>query len=637
MRKRLVRLSTVLLAVAISVGNVNGAYAADAGSTKESSAATSTQQSKTATQKTSNEQAAKADKADKATKSEKTEQTDKAAKAKQSAKSEKTANTETKTKAATPAPQSSQTQKESKQGTYSAKSANKSDTNKSATNKPSTAATNKPTSNTQASKPASKPHETAIEAYARTHTWLGKATRDELKVRGGASRTYQHGTVFWSPSTGAHAVRDGIHTKYAQLRYEQGLLGFPVSDEHRLSRNGGASQEFQHGQIHWSASTGMHFTRDGIQSYWASKGWENGWLGYPTGDELQVRGGASQTFQGGTVFWSKSTGMHAVRAGMLTKYSQMGFEQGLLGFPVSDERRLSRNGGASQEFQHGQIHWTASTGMKFTRGTIQDYWKSSGWENGWLGYPTGDELQVRGGASQTFQGGTVFWSKSTGAHAVSGSVLDQYRAQRFEQGHLGFPTSEEYDWGKGRAQSFQHGRLEWHGCGKKGWQNPGQYFQVSSCDVSVPGSGKFAYASSSRIGMSASRNQAIEAMISRAYDYMNTRYVWDYALRPGEGVDCAGLVMQALYATGMDLHEYNPSNHWYDPWHSHDANNMAADGRFKHVSLNERQRGDLIFWRGHVAIYLGNDQIIEANVPRVRTSSLWRYGNTITAVARPFV
>ena len=490
------------------------------------------------------------------------------------------------------------------------------------------------TSAAQTSSANNSPSRGAIAQYAKMHS-LGKVTGSELSVKGGASQTFQGGTVFWSSSTGAHAVRAGMLTKYSQLGFEQGLLGFPISDERRLSRDGGASQEFQNGQIHWSPA-GAYFTCGAIQDYWKSSGWENGWLGYPTGDELQVRGGASQTFQGGTVFWSSSTGAHAVRAGMLTKYSQLGFEQGLLGFPISDERRLSRDGGASQEFQNGQIHWSPA-GAYFTCGAIQDYWKSSGWENGWLGYPTGDELQVRGGASQTFQGGTVFWSSSTGAHGTGRGILAQYQSQKYEQGYLGFPTSEEYDWGKGRAQNFQHGRLEWNGCGKNGWQNPSQYFQVSSCDVRVPGSGKFAYASPSRIGMSASREQAIEAMISRAYDYMNTRYVWDYALRPGEGVDCAGLVMQSLYAAGMDLHEYNPSNHWYDPWHSHDANNMAADSRFKHVSLNERQRGDLIFWSGHVAIYLGNDQIIEANVPRVRTASLWEYGNSITAVARPFV
>ena len=84
-------------------------------------------------------------------------------------------------------------------------------------------------------------------------------------------------------------------------------------------------------------------------------------------------------------------------------------------------------------------------------------------------------------------------------------------------------------------------------------------------------------------------------------------------MQPGNGVDCAGLVMQSLYATGMNLQDYNPTAHWYDPWHSHDANNMSNDSRFLHIPVSQRQRGDLIFYPGHVAIYLGNDQVIEAH------------------------
>ena len=44
-------------------------------------------------------------------------------------------------------------------------------------------------------------------------------------------------------------------------------------------------------------------------------------------------------------------------------------------------------------------------------------------------------------------------------------------------------------------------------------------------------------------------------MIEVAYEYLdaNTPYIWDYACAPGVGVDCAGLVLQCLYATGMDL------------------------------------------------------------------------------------
>lgn len=50
-------------------------------------------------------------------------------------------------------------------------------------------------------------------------------------------------------------------------------------------------------------------------------------------------------------------------------------------------------------------------------------------------------------------------------------------------------------------------------------------------------------------------------------------------------------------------------------------------------------RGNLIFYRygssvDHIAIYLGNDEIIEAYPGRVQISSLWKA--TIAGVARVF-
>ena len=470
------------------------------------------------------------------------------------------------------------------------------------------------------------PSNGAIDAFAATHTWLGSPTAEVTPItaiESGAERTYQNGTVYWSSSTGVHAVRSNIDACYQKHLQD---LGFPVNDELKL--NGGASQAFQYGQIHWSPSTGARFTRGAIQQYWSAHGWENGWLGWPTGDELTVKGGASQTFQHGVVFWSNSTGAHAVKGGILGKYANIKYEQGALGFPATDELKL--NGGASQVFQYGQIHWSPSAGARFTRGAIQQYWSAHGWENGWLGWPTGDELTVKGGASQTFQHGTLFWSNSTGTHAVAGTTLSKYAAARYEQGPYGFPVEDQ----TGPSQRFQHGSIA--GCGKIGYQNPAGFFQVSSCNVSVPG-GAFGYASPSRISINANRDQVVNAFISRAYDYLGTRYVWDYAMQPGNGVDCAGLVMQSLYATGMNLQDYNPTAHWYDPWHSHDANNMSNDRRFLHIPVSQRQRGDLIFYPGHVAIYLGNDQVIEAIPPRVRIANMYAGNRHPTGAARPFI
>ena len=175
-----------------------------------------------------------------------------------------------------------------------------------------------------------------------------------------------------------------------------------------------------------------------------------------------------------------------------------------------------------------------------------------------------------------------------------------------------------------------------------GFQNPSQYYQVSNSSVSIPHLGEniFGYRTESRIPYNATRLDCVNAMISRAYEYLGTPYVWDYSCAPGVGVDCAGLVMQCLYATGMDLSPMNPWDHYYQGlsgnWHAYYANYMWDQGRFKHVSLSERQRGDIISWQGHVAIYLGNDQIIEAAGSSVRVNNLWYLG-TPRGVLRAFV
>ena len=172
--------------------------------------------------------------------------------------------------------------------------------------------------------------------------------------------------------------------------------------------------------------------------------------------------------------------------------------------------------------------------------------------------------------------------------------------------------------------------------GKIGYQNPSGYYQVSAYDVSVPsGYGIFSYASPSMITPDATREECVEAFISRAYDYLGTPYKWDYACAPGVGVDCAGLVLQCLYAVGIDLGELNPYNHYYTAGHDQYANWMRSLSGFLHVSFSQRQRGDLIFWSGHVAIYLGNDQIIEASGSDVHITSVYAYGTPL-AVARVF-
>lgn len=126
------------------------------------------------------------------------------------------------------------------------------------------------------------------------------------------------------------------------------------------------------------------------------------------------------------------------------------------------------------------------------------------------------------------------------------------------------------------------------------------------------------YISPIRVTKNSTRSDCIEAMIGRAYDYLGTPYVVGASGTPGQGVDCSGLVMQALYAAGLDLSPINPVRHSH-PGYEFESANMYASSKFKHVSYADRQRGDLIFYKSattgkiiHVAIYLGNNQVIES-------------------------
>ena len=152
-----------------------------------------------------------------------------------------------------------------------------------------------------------------------------------------------------------------------------------------------------------------------------------------------------------------------------------------------------------------------------------------------------------------------------------------------------------------------------------------------------------AYVSPMLVDKYSTREEHIEAMITTAYQYLGTPYVIGASGAPGTGIDCSGLVMQALFAAGLDVSPINPIRHSY-PGYEYESRNMWSSPYFKHVSYAERQRGDLIFYQSsggtviHVAIYLGNDMVIESWPNEV---VVWPIVNSqrsnIKGVVRPFI
>jgi cell wall-associated NlpC family hydrolase len=106
----------------------------------------------------------------------------------------------------------------------------------------------------------------------------------------------------------------------------------------------------------------------------------------------------------------------------------------------------------------------------------------------------------------------------------------------------------------------------------------------------------------------------VEQVISAAKELLGVKYVWGGL--SNEGVDCSGLVQRAFRRAGILL--------------PRDADQQSLVGRLTAVRWHRSsmRRGDLMYFlsrRGtisHTAIYLGNDEFIEAGDGGVKISSL---------------
>jgi hypothetical protein len=127
-------------------------------------------------------------------------------------------------------------------------------------------------------------------------------------------------------------------------------------------------------------------------------------------------------------------------------------------------------------------------------------------------------------------------------------------------------------------------------------------------------------------------NAAVETVIARAMSQRGVPYSWGggNAAGPSRGIDsgantvgfdCSGLVLYAFAGVGVKLPHYSGSQY-----------NLG-----RKIPAAQMQRGDAIFWgpggSQHVAIYLGNNQMIEAPY----TGSVVKISPVRTSGMTPFV
>jgi len=302
-----------------------------------------------------------------------------------------------------------------------------------------------------------------------TSSWLGTAKSGYIcgLVNGGCFQSFQGGSIYWSPATGAHPVRGAIGGLWGTQNWEKGWLGYPTSDELCGLAQGGCAQNFQGASLYYTPATGVLPVGSPIYAGFAAQGYENGVFGYPVGWQTcgLVNGGCYQAFQGGTVYYSPATGSHMVRGAIFATWAKQRYETGPLGYPTTDEDctvGMTGKVGCWQTYQGGTLAWSDATGTQQLTGAIAGAWLAAGGPASEAGNPVGGQTcgLARGGCYQGFQGGTVY-SGPPGVHMVRGAIFGIWGSRGYEAGALGYPTSEESCNARGCTQSFEKATIVW--------------------------------------------------------------------------------------------------------------------------------------------------------------------------------
>ncbi|MDY7232691.1 N-acetylmuramoyl-L-alanine amidase [Hyalangium rubrum] len=192
---------------------------------------------------------------------------------------------------------------------------------------------------------------------------LGRCQAGELSTPDGVGRYnhFERGSIYWTPTLGAHVVVGQIRIKWEQLGWERSVLGYPLTDELTTPDGRGRYNHFQNGSIYWTQELGAWEVHGNIRAKWEQLGWERSVLGYPLTDETTTPDGVGRFnhFQNGSIYWTPTTGAHEVHGPIRAKWESLGWERSALGYPVRDEYAVT--GGRESEFQKGFLTLNTAT------------------------------------------------------------------------------------------------------------------------------------------------------------------------------------------------------------------------------------------------------------------------------------
>lgn len=235
-----------------------------------------------------------------------------------------------------------------------------------------------------------------------------------------------------------------IRVKYDSLGGPNSFLLLPTSTNITNPDGVGQRVTFVNGPIYWHPNAGAHPVVNHFMMKWGEHGWEAGWLGYPTTDEIVLQNGRRQEFQSGAAIYWSPLSLGIVGGAVRDKYNALGAETGPLGYPSTDEIWTTKYNGRYNNFLNGTITWSGQTGARVLYGAIRDRWATMGREDGELGYPISDELVAPDGIGHYAafeENGSIYAHPLFGAWFVPLRILGLWSVFSYEAGRLGYPIA----------------------------------------------------------------------------------------------------------------------------------------------------------------------------------------------------
>jgi len=140
------------------------------------------------------------------------------------------------------------------------------------------------------------------------------------------------------------------------------------------------------------------------------------------------------------------------------KYRELGGPHGFLGKPVSEERWCADHKGRHRAFQHGHIflYPNPNIGCHEVHGAILNKYRELGWEYGVLGYPMTDEQETMDKVRYNlFQKGLILWTRERGAFVAT------YDGKRVDS-TIDFESDQLKETPYGNLNEFYKKTKKWH-------------------------------------------------------------------------------------------------------------------------------------------------------------------------------